>query len=168
MSTDQPQTLPYDRADAERKLEPWWGRLEREPQYPCTTAQTAELLRAVEYQCNHDDLLAFISHGVVPAVPRVAGKLSWGPCEILAAAFACEARRKWKPLSELHRHKASLGEYLTWTAAAQGAKAFIDLADHDLDSLFALTVQLGGDASAVSVMVEAIKEKLRQQQESES
>lgn len=161
MSTEN-QTLPYDQADAERKLAPWWGRIQREASYPADSGTVVELLRGVEYDVTHDDLLAYLTAGIIGPVVRENGRLAWSPLDILGLAFALENRRKWQPLSELHRHKASLGEYMVWMAQAAGGKAFRDLADHDMDSILALIVRMAGDPSAVSVLVEAVREKLRQ------
>jgi hypothetical protein len=163
MNTDQPRPaiLPFDEAAAEAKLAPWWTRLDREPHYPLSCAEVVEILECVEYRVTHDDLIGFINSGAITRVRRVNGKLAWTAANVLETAFALEHRRRWKPYSALHRHKLSLGEHICEVAASRGEKAFIDLGGYDLDYLLGMLVQLGGDASAVSVLVEAVRQKLR-------
>jgi hypothetical protein len=143
------------------RIRGWFDLAGIEPQYPCETATVIQLLQAVEYIVNGDVILGLLNDNAIPPVPRVNGRLAWSATNIVTAACALEARRKWKPFSTIHATKFSMVEKLQAIHEKEGSSAFSDLAAFDLDALLAMLIQVGGDAGTVSVLVEALRQKLK-------
>jgi hypothetical protein len=143
------------------RLSGWWDLAGLEPAYPADTETVVKLLTAVEYLCEPDVLLGYLNEQAIPPVGRVAGRLSWSATNVVTAACALEARRRWKPFSTIHAAKFSMIEKLQQIYEAKGGTAFSDLADFDLEALLGLLHQAGGDRGATSVVAEAIRQKLK-------
>src|SRR5262245_31840960 len=90
------------------RLEGWWGLLGEPPGYPADTETVVRLLTAVEYDVSPDTLLGYLNDQSIPPVGRIAGRLSWSAVNIVTAACALEARRRWKPFSTIHAAKFSM------------------------------------------------------------
>lgn len=145
------------------RLSGWWNQLGREPEYPTNTGTAVELCQAADYAVDADWVLAAISHGWVPPVPREAGRLQWDATAIVSLACAAETRRKWVPFSKMHGHKLRMIEKLQELCSREGASAFRDLDGFDFEGLLALQLQVSGDAGAVEMLNRAIHEKLKKE-----
>src|SRR5262245_48008307 len=139
----------------------WFDLAGIEAAYPVASDTVVKLLRAIEYLCDNDTLLAYLNDEIIPPVPRQNGRLVWSATNVVSLAAALEARRKWQPFSTLHAVKFSMIERLQHIYDAQGGSAFSDLAAFDIDALLGLLHQAGGDRGAVAVLAEALREKLK-------
>src|SRR5262245_45442626 len=90
----------------------WFGLAAIEASYPCETATVIKLLQAMEYICDGDVILGLLNDKAIPPVPRINGRLAWTATNIVTAACALEARRKWKPFSTIHQAKFTMVERL--------------------------------------------------------
>lgn len=141
----------------------WWDALGEEPYYPVDSATVCRLLQTVDYLVDHDWLLAAVNERMVPPVPRINGKLAWDATAIVTLTCAAEARRRWKPMSQIHAHKLSLAEKLIQLCEAEGSEAYNDLHRYDLEGLLGILHQVAGDRGAVCVIAEGIRLKLQRE-----
>ena len=146
-----------------QRLEGWWAMVGEEPHYPIGTAEAAAMLQRADYDLSADTLLAWSNQGVLPPVPLQSGRPAWNATNIVTAAAAAEARRKWKPFSTIHGHKLTMIEKIHQIAEHQGGSAFKDLAAFDIEGLLGVLVDVSCDRGAVQVMAEAIRTKLKEQ-----
>lgn len=144
-----------------QRIAGWFDLAALPAAYPASTETVIKVLQAVEYLVNGDVILGLLNDNAIPPVPRANGRLSWSATNIVTCACALEARRKWKPFSTIHDAKFSMAEKLQAIYESKGSSAFSDLEHFDLDALLAMLIQTGGDAGTVSVLVEALRQKLK-------
>lgn len=158
-----PDTTTQEQVARER-IAGWWSLLGvTDPQYPTDTATVCRLLQAVEYIVTPDDVLAYVSGGIIPPVPGDGGRHEWNATNIVALAAALELRRRWHPFSRLHGHKMTAVEKVKAICEHRGESAFEDLAQFDLEGLLGMLVQVSHDAGAVQCLAAALREKLAQE-----
>lgn len=139
----------------------WWNAIGREPDYPCDTATTVKLLRAVDYDVDPDLLLGYLTDDIIPPVPVERGRHQWSATAIVTVACAAEARRRWIAFSQIHSSKTNQAEMLVQLCERQSSDPFTDLARYDIPALLAITAQVSHCKPAVEYMVEALRTKLK-------
>lgn len=144
-----------------QRIASWWALLGCEPEYPAKTATVVEMLQAVEYAIDADDLVA-IAGTWFPSPERESSRLAWTATDIVAAAMALECRRLWKPFSKIHGGKLTLAEKMRQTAEHRGDELFSDLAGLDVRRLLAALHEVRNDPEAVSWVATGLELKLQQ------
>ena len=128
----------------------WWQLLGIEPEYPTDTITACRLCQAVDYRVDPDWVTDAIQSNIIPPVPGMDGRFEWKATNIVTLAAALEARRRWKPFSQIHAHKITRAEMLTQICEGEGASAFSDLDRFDVEGLLGAIVDCalswgGGD-----------------------
>lgn len=144
------------------RVQGWFDLAGLEAEFPVTAAVAVQVLRAVDYSIDADRLVMLADRGYIP-VQRDNGRLQFNATSLVAAAANCEARRWWKPFSAIHAHKFSMVEKLAHVQAERGEKAIADLGEYDVDFLLGLLHKVGGDQATTAAVAEAIRLKLREQ-----
>src|SRR5262245_4782376 len=102
-----------------QRLSGWFDLLGVEPHFPLTTDETIQLLRRVEYDCDADLAVQYVSTNTIPPVATENGRMTWSATSVVSFAAALECRRRWLPGS-IHQHKLTAAERIVQLYSAEG------------------------------------------------